>query len=280
MHADPKGPAFDPNPFSAMDVHHHPQVENKGFKEYFFEFLMIFLAVTLGFFAENIRENIAKHDRERQLMDQMVEDLKRDTVDMHLHIHITQTKVNAFDTLIGLIFKSRGERSTDSDLQKMYYLYDRQSKGWGPHEPTTRTLNQLDKENGFGFIRKKDISDSILAYKDLDETSVLLSDRFRSRQEDARIASQDVFDYALFADSVFSVASLGDFQKKVSSVEKFRKIKFELLTRDSKTLSIYGAKLMDAIIVLNTYLRRLQSKDKCALRLINAITEQYGLARE
>jgi len=46
-----------------MEVHHHPQVEKKGFKEYFLEFLMIFLAVTLGFFAENIREKITEHKK-------------------------------------------------------------------------------------------------------------------------------------------------------------------------------------------------------------------------
>lgn len=40
-----------------MKVHHHPNIESlpagqagKRFKEYFFEFIMIFLAVTLGFF--------------------------------------------------------------------------------------------------------------------------------------------------------------------------------------------------------------------------------------
>ena len=36
-----------------MEVHHHPQVEKKNFKEYFLEFIMIFLAVTLGFFCRN-----------------------------------------------------------------------------------------------------------------------------------------------------------------------------------------------------------------------------------
>ena len=45
-----------------MEVHHHPHVDSdshrkKGFKEYFLEFLMIFLAVTMGFFAENIRQH-------------------------------------------------------------------------------------------------------------------------------------------------------------------------------------------------------------------------------
>lgn len=42
-----------------MEVHHHPNVERKSFKEYFFEFLMIFLAVTMGFVAENIREHFS-----------------------------------------------------------------------------------------------------------------------------------------------------------------------------------------------------------------------------
>src|SRR3954452_22127443 len=42
-----------------MEVHHHPHVEKKNFKEYLLEGLMIFLAVTMGFFAENIREHFA-----------------------------------------------------------------------------------------------------------------------------------------------------------------------------------------------------------------------------
>jgi hypothetical protein len=39
-----------------MEVHHHPHVEKKNFKEYFLEFLMIFLAVTMAFIGENMRE--------------------------------------------------------------------------------------------------------------------------------------------------------------------------------------------------------------------------------
>jgi hypothetical protein len=33
-----------------MEVHHHPKVEKKNFKEYFPEFLMIFLAVRWVYF--------------------------------------------------------------------------------------------------------------------------------------------------------------------------------------------------------------------------------------
>jgi hypothetical protein len=42
-----------------MEVHHHPHVPNnpKPWKEYLIEGLMIFVAVTLGYGAENVREH-------------------------------------------------------------------------------------------------------------------------------------------------------------------------------------------------------------------------------
>jgi hypothetical protein len=52
-----------------MEVHHHPRVEKKNFKEYFLEFLMIFLAVTMGFFAENIREYFNDRHHRDELYD-------------------------------------------------------------------------------------------------------------------------------------------------------------------------------------------------------------------
>jgi hypothetical protein len=62
-----------------MEVHHHPQIERKNFKEYFLEFLMIFLAVTMGFFAESIRERLADDSKEKQYINSMIADLKGDT---------------------------------------------------------------------------------------------------------------------------------------------------------------------------------------------------------
>jgi hypothetical protein len=44
----------------------------KAFKDYITEFVMLFAAVTLGFFAENLREGYAEMKLERQLMKSMV----------------------------------------------------------------------------------------------------------------------------------------------------------------------------------------------------------------
>ena len=55
-----------------MEVHHHPKVEKKNFKEYLFEGLMIFLAVMLGFFAESLRESLLEKERVHGYMEEMV----------------------------------------------------------------------------------------------------------------------------------------------------------------------------------------------------------------
>src|ERR1700748_3521227 len=73
-----------------MEVHHHPDLHHKPkkWKEYFLEFLMIFLAVTLGFIAENIRENIVNREKEKHYVENIIADLKTDTANITLSIHM------------------------------------------------------------------------------------------------------------------------------------------------------------------------------------------------
>src|SRR5689334_12532902 len=64
-----------------MEVHKHPHhvTHKKKFGEYLLEFFMLFLAVFLGFIAENVRENIVEKERTERYMHAMVENLKYDT---------------------------------------------------------------------------------------------------------------------------------------------------------------------------------------------------------
>lgn len=64
-----------------MEVHYHPHLnrESKTGKEYFTEFIMIFLAVTLGFFAENMREKIVDKGKAKEYAQSLYDDLKVDT---------------------------------------------------------------------------------------------------------------------------------------------------------------------------------------------------------
>lgn len=86
-----------------MEVHHHPKVEKKKFKEYVLEFIMIFLAVTLGFLAENIRENIAKKEHAELLTARLVKDLQSDTTHLQKSIDFEQTQRRRIDSLFLLL---------------------------------------------------------------------------------------------------------------------------------------------------------------------------------
>ncbi len=47
---------------------------------------MIFLAVTMGFFAENIRETITEHERASAFASFMIKDLEADTTQLKSYI--------------------------------------------------------------------------------------------------------------------------------------------------------------------------------------------------
>ena len=62
-----------------MEVHAHTHTARKKWTHYFWEFLMLFLAVTLGFFVENFREHQVEHKRAKGLVISLITDLQKDT---------------------------------------------------------------------------------------------------------------------------------------------------------------------------------------------------------
>jgi len=97
-----------------MEVHHHPQLDHKPkpFKEYLLEGFMIFIAVMMGFIAENIREGIDNSEHAKQLTTQLVQDLKADTAQLNT-IAIEETRIAKHnDTLINLLQQPLGKADT------------------------------------------------------------------------------------------------------------------------------------------------------------------------
>src|SRR5689334_17756271 len=99
-----------------MEVHHHPKVEKKSFKEYLFEGLMIFLAVTLGFFAENIRASISDNRQLHEYVESMVSDLKSDAAMYDSSIAFNLQHCDMVDSII------TGIRISKERSGKIYYL--------------------------------------------------------------------------------------------------------------------------------------------------------------
>src|SRR6202042_2106377 len=102
-----------------MEVHHHPHVEKKNFKEYFLEFLMIFLAVTMGFFAESLREHLVDIKKEKKYIVSLKEDLAIDTATLSSLIPMAQLQLEKLDSLC-ILLKSASNGNAH-DIHRLYY---------------------------------------------------------------------------------------------------------------------------------------------------------------
>ena len=87
-----------------MEVHHpHHPTHKKKWSEYIIEFVMLFAAVTLGFFAENIREGIAEAHKKEALLAAVVHNFKTDKAEIQAHRLIVKKGIEVADNFIKLL---------------------------------------------------------------------------------------------------------------------------------------------------------------------------------
>lgn len=79
---------------------------SKSMKQYVAEFFMLFFAVTLGFFAENIREKIAEKEKSRELISAVAKDLKSDLEMLQYLKDFQNEKIKQCDTFRTLLTAS------------------------------------------------------------------------------------------------------------------------------------------------------------------------------
>jgi hypothetical protein len=143
-----------------MEVHHHPHVEKKGFKEYSLEFLMIFLAVTLGFIAENIRENIVNHEKEKHYIENIIADLKTDTANITLSVHLQNLLLKKMDEVLKIPIEKLDDLSMQDTLyQNLVPFY---ASSW-IFVQNNNTVTQLKNAGGFNVFTNQKAVDSISA---------------------------------------------------------------------------------------------------------------------
>src|SRR5258705_7027170 len=104
-----------------MEVHAHTHTPRKKWTHYLWEFLMLFLAVTLGFFVENQREHYIEHQREKQFIWSLFNDIKADTANLTRIINARTKKEHALDSLSYLM---NSDSSKDFTREIYFYAVD------------------------------------------------------------------------------------------------------------------------------------------------------------
>jgi hypothetical protein len=139
---------------TTMEVHHHPEIEKKGFKEYILEGLMIFLAVLMGFIAENIREGISEHKRAAEFARSYYEDIKKDTAALHTAMRFSKQKLAGLDHALIVLHHLTGKPKEDTVLYTQLAL----SASVVPFDPTEGTYEQIKSSGSLRYFDQKLVS--------------------------------------------------------------------------------------------------------------------------
>jgi hypothetical protein len=148
-----------------MEVHAHPigigsHTPGKKWTHYFWEFLMLFLAVFCGFMAENFREHQIEHKREKQYMASLIADLENDTANLLSGFSVKEERIAAIDSVF-LVFENNPNATSINGSVHRQIL----RTNWDRlYRRNTTTIDQLKNAGGMRLVRKKNVADSIAAY--------------------------------------------------------------------------------------------------------------------
>jgi hypothetical protein len=144
-----------------MEVHAHTHTPRKKWTHYFWEFLMLFLAVTLGFFVENQREHFIEKKREKEYIRSMIDDLGLDTAGFTSDNSTRKMAVEMFDSAILLLNK---KNRTEFEEQRLYYTA-RMGLRLSPFPKLNdRTYEQMKSSGNLRLIHNSKIADQVTKY--------------------------------------------------------------------------------------------------------------------
>ena len=249
-----------------MEVHHHPHVEKKNFKEYFLEFLMIFLAVTLGFFAENLREHFSDKSKEREFIVSLKEDLVSDTTQLNLLLPVSDTVYEKLDSLY-LLLQAAG-KGEPYDIHKLYYMNFTYGFGLLMFLPNNRTISQIKNTGGFSLIKNKACRDSITVYDNFNESDIKFNTAsYYDWMNDLNKMSQKIFYY----DRVKTFAS--NFNQYAFFLNDSLQLK--LVNNDKLLVTEYANKVRSLMMMFAILNWAEQSQFERGKNLISLLNKEY-----
>jgi hypothetical protein len=262
-----------------MEVHHHPDVEHKRkkFKEYFFEFLMIFLAVTLGFFAEGLREHIGDKDKEGKYIESLEEDLKEDTVAITRQMAVNADNLTHIDSIEATLLAGNLDQQSIIKVYRLYpYTLDDEDVTFND-----KTYLQLQSTGSLRLINHPDIVNEIINYQR----------GIKDCRDQASYYTKFLYDVSAESKNIFNAKYTFDLRKAAITYSDtgvvFRSsyfaafdslaatTKFDFISTDKKVFSSYCYTLDTYARIIISYLGMIKRQKKMAIKLMAHLHEKY-----
>lgn len=220
-----------------MEVHQHAHHEGKrNWKSYFWEFLMLFLAVFCGFLAEYQLEHSIEKERGKQFVQSMINDLSLDITKIKESLEFCKQQELGLDSLGKLLLD---KSSRDSNINLIYHLSRKYTFSYGTVLFTKRTIAQLENAGGMRLIANQNTSNEITKYSENAEVLEYQGEIFLGYlRNDVTGLSKKLLDFNDFENSKLKLIT----DKKLAFV-----------VNDEKLLKEYGFAVMASSKVLGNY---------------------------
>ena len=249
-----------------MEVHHpHHPTHKKKWSEYIIEFVMLFAAVTLGFFAENVREHqIIEHKTDLNL-ESVVLDLKEDSALIQARIKEYENASTYLFQLNDLFIDYQLNRvSKDAYINKVLLISDSLIFGRSFYINNSSYKNTI-ASGSFSNINSTELKRTISNYYEVLGTKL----------NDNNMILDDVVEYFMVNTLPKPGGITADYIEKsdsnnVETLKQYYKDKglFEKSIL-SKDFIIYNQKVIDRIKVYSYLLRMFEAKNKELIDLLN-----------
>ncbi len=248
-----------------MEVHHHPHVEKKSFKEYLLEGLMIFLAVTMGFFAEQIREHFVDAKKEKEYIISMLKELRSDSAQL-TEVFKDSILIKKIDSLSMLLLS----RSDSQQTIKRVYLLAGAIGQFNNMEFSRNTLTQLKSGGNMRLIRNPDVVDSLNKLDNIITGLYTQAEGYLKVLTDNTRELNSILDYSFFVKN----------GKRLEYSEVFNDSILTYLTEDKKKVLEIGGNIGFQKGVLWLYFELLTNYSHFSNHLISLLQKEYHLEKE
>ena len=164
-----------------MEVHHHSHSSHgkKNWKSYFWEFLMLFLAVFCGFLAEYQLEQTIERHREKEYATLLIKDLENDTIIIINSIKQFEKILVSIDSISSVVYSG----VSGNKVRGSFYYYSQ----IGTISPLVvwndATLTQLTQSGNLRYFRDHELVNKISSYYSRQSHVRILNNGDRERRE-------------------------------------------------------------------------------------------------
>ena len=247
-----------------MEVHAHTHTPRKKWTHYFWEFLMLFLAVTLGFFVENQREHYIEGKREKEYIRSMIEDLRLDMAGLSADNNERKEAIIMYDSVITLLNK---KNRSQFEQQRIYYLARMGLRSSPFPVLNDRTYEQMKSSGNLRLIHDKEIADKITKYYFNTKEFSVNTDQTLLRLQSLIEYEGKVFDGTVFQQMI----NIKNFE--ITQPEGYP----AFITEDKQTLNELSVRIHYVLSILLYSQNFITELEKEASQLIETLKKEYHL---